>query len=155
MTSRYKPELLKFMSYTYGVEYDSDHAFSMEELLGIIPEHICRWINELLAYGNPDPSDDLRPVHHRSATLEFSKKVISSFMPSVNASWDPRVEILTLGKGHEYEIVNAFRLTEIQSFFREKIKRSWNYVRTLTILLEKMTEPSTLKFAKWLSDVIY
>ncbi|KAK1938298.1 hypothetical protein P3T76_009448 [Phytophthora citrophthora] len=104
MTSRYKPVLLKFMSYTYGVEYDSDHAFSMEELLGITPEHICRWMNEL-AYGNPDPSGDLRPVHHRSTILEFSKKAISAFMPCVNASWDP---VAARGNPTRSDAVNKF-----------------------------------------------
>ncbi|EGZ12074.1 hypothetical protein PHYSODRAFT_336540 [Phytophthora sojae] len=88
MTARYKPKLVKFMTYKNGVNYSSDHTFSMEELLDITPDHVCRWMNEL-TYGSPEPSDDMRPVHRRSSTLEFSKKAISTVMPRVNSTWDP------------------------------------------------------------------
>ncbi|KAG2845900.1 hypothetical protein PC113_g18092 [Phytophthora cactorum] len=91
MTSRYKPELVKFMSYKDGIVYDKDRVFTTEELLQIIPDHLCRWMSQQ-AYGDAEPSEEMRPVHRRSTTLEFSKKAISSFMPRINATWDPVTE---------------------------------------------------------------
>ncbi|KAE9206894.1 hypothetical protein PF005_g12839 [Phytophthora fragariae] len=88
MTARYKPELTKFMSFKDDVEYSNDRVFTPEELLRITPDHLCRWMNQQ-AYGDPDPSEVMRPVHRRSNTLEFSKKAISSFMPRINSTWDP------------------------------------------------------------------
>ncbi|KAG3231873.1 hypothetical protein PI124_g23032 [Phytophthora idaei] len=91
MTSRYKPELVKFMSYKDGIVYDKDRVFTTEELLQITPDHLCRWMSQQ-AYGDAEPSEEMRPVHRRSSTLEFSKKAISSFMPRINATWDPVTE---------------------------------------------------------------
>ncbi|KAG3128583.1 hypothetical protein PI126_g21341 [Phytophthora idaei] len=91
MTSRYKPELVKFMSYKDGIVYDKDRVFTTEELLQITPDHLCRWMSQQ-AYGDAESSEEMRPVHRRSSTLEFSKKAISSFMPRINATWDPVTE---------------------------------------------------------------
>ncbi|EGZ10710.1 hypothetical protein PHYSODRAFT_317819 [Phytophthora sojae] len=91
MTSRYKPELLTFMPFKGNVEYSSTRKFTLEELLRITPDHLSRWLNQQ-AYGDPAPTDDMRPVHRRSSTLEFTKKAISSLMPRANSTWDPVTE---------------------------------------------------------------
>lgn len=88
MTSRYKPELMRFMAFTNGVAYSGDYVFTMGELLNITPDHVCRWMNQQ-AYGDPEPDESMKPIHRRSSTLEFAKKAISSFMPRINTTWDP------------------------------------------------------------------
>ncbi|EEY64285.1 uncharacterized protein PITG_02837 [Phytophthora infestans T30-4] len=91
MTSRYKPELVKFMSYKDNVSYSKDHTFTTEALLRITPEDLCRWMNRQ-TYGDSEPSDEMRPIHRRLTTLEFTKKAISSFTPRINSAWDPLTE---------------------------------------------------------------
>ncbi|ETM48591.1 hypothetical protein L914_06878 [Phytophthora nicotianae] len=91
MTNRYKPELVKFMSCKDGVSYRKGRTFTVDELLRITPEDLCRWMNKQ-TYGDPEPSDDLRPMHRRSTTLEFTKKAILSFMPRINLTWGPVTE---------------------------------------------------------------
>ncbi|KAG2773487.1 hypothetical protein PC129_g21650 [Phytophthora cactorum] len=46
MTSRYKPELVKFMSYKDDIVYDKDRVFTTEELLQITPDYLCRWMSQ-------------------------------------------------------------------------------------------------------------
>ncbi|OWZ02107.1 hypothetical protein PHMEG_00026388 [Phytophthora megakarya] len=91
MTSRYKPELTRFMSFKDSIVYSNDYVFTMDELLRITPDHVCRWMNQQ-AYGDPEPNELMKPVHRRSSTLEFAKKAISSFMPRINTTWDPVTE---------------------------------------------------------------
>ncbi|KAE9345956.1 hypothetical protein PF008_g8514 [Phytophthora fragariae] len=91
MTARYKPELTKFTSFKDDVEYSNDCVFTPEELLRITPDRLCHWMHQQ-AYGDPEPSEVMRPVHRRSNTLEFSKKATSSFMPRINSTWDPVTE---------------------------------------------------------------
>ncbi|KAE9350895.1 hypothetical protein PR003_g5153 [Phytophthora rubi] len=76
------------MSFKDNVGYSRERMFTIAELLPITPDGLSRWINQQ-AYGDPVPTEDMRPVHRRSSTLEFSTKAISSFMPGVNATWDP------------------------------------------------------------------
>jgi len=66
MTSRYKPELTRFMSFTNGIAYRSDYVFTMGELLNITPDHVCRWMNQQ-AYGDPVPDEFMKPIHRRSS----------------------------------------------------------------------------------------
>lgn len=87
-TSRYKAELVKFMSFKDDKEYTANHEFTPADLLSITPGLLCRWMNTR-AYGDSEPSEDMRPVHLRSSTLEFAKKAISAYMPRINAPWDP------------------------------------------------------------------
>ncbi|EEY63388.1 uncharacterized protein PITG_15104 [Phytophthora infestans T30-4] len=87
-TSRYKAELVKFMSFKDDKEYTASHEFTPADLLSITPGLLCRWMNTR-AYGDSEPSEDMRPVHLRSSTLEFAKKAISAYMPRINAPWDP------------------------------------------------------------------
>eukprot|EP00644_Phytophthora_capsici_P010217 jgi/Phyca11/9792/fgenesh1_pm.PHYCAscaffold_41_\ len=89
--NRYKADLVRLMSFKDGISYGSDHTFTTEALLQITPSDVCRWMNKR-AYGDSDPTDDMKPVHARSSTLEFAKKAVSSFMPRVNTSWDPVTE---------------------------------------------------------------
>ncbi|KAL3657121.1 hypothetical protein V7S43_018033 [Phytophthora oleae] len=86
--NRYKADLVKLMSFKDGISYPGDHVFMTEALLQITPSDLCRWMNKR-ASGDSEPSEDMKPVHTRSSTLEFAKKAISSFMPRVNATWDP------------------------------------------------------------------
>ena len=39
-------------------------------------------------YGKPDPDESDRPTEGRSASIEFSKKNISYFMPNKLMKWD-------------------------------------------------------------------
>ncbi|ETN10651.1 hypothetical protein PPTG_09758 [Phytophthora nicotianae INRA-310] len=91
MTSQYKRELTRFMSFKDGVTYSNDRVFTTAELLQVTPDHLCRWMHKQ-AYGDPEPAEDMKPVHRRSSTLEFTKKALSSFMPRVHTSWDPVTE---------------------------------------------------------------
>ncbi|KAG3111076.1 hypothetical protein PI124_g5487 [Phytophthora idaei] len=51
MMSRYKPELVKFMSYKDGIVYDKDRVFTTEELLQITSDHLCHRMSQQ-AYGD-------------------------------------------------------------------------------------------------------
>ncbi|KAG6943789.1 hypothetical protein JG687_00018240 [Phytophthora cactorum] len=84
-TSRYKAELVKFMSFK-GEEV-------RQELLGITPDHRCRWMNKR-ADGDPEPNEDMRPIHTRSSPQELAKKAISPFMPRLNTKALPCHDVL-------------------------------------------------------------
>ncbi|GMF20876.1 unnamed protein product [Phytophthora lilii] len=77
---RYKAVLVEFMSFNDTQKYSEDTEFSERPLLRITPEAICRWMN-MKTFGELSPADDDKPLHARSATLEFAKKAISAFMP--------------------------------------------------------------------------
>ncbi|KAJ8550596.1 hypothetical protein ON010_g10473 [Phytophthora cinnamomi] len=85
---RYKAILAEFMSFHDGCNYTTNASFTREDLLNISPEDVCRWIN-YSAFGEPDPSDDAKPVRARSSTLEYAKKAISCFTPRLTVPWDP------------------------------------------------------------------
>ncbi|ETO84009.1 hypothetical protein F444_02053 [Phytophthora nicotianae P1976] len=72
--NRYKADLVRLMSFKDGISYGSDHTFTTEALLQITPSDVCRWMNKR-SYEDSDPTDDMKPVHARSSTLEFAKKV--------------------------------------------------------------------------------
>ncbi|KAG1713439.1 hypothetical protein DVH05_001226 [Phytophthora capsici] len=91
MTNRYKAEMRKFMSFKDNTKYSGDRVFTINELLAITPEDLCKWMNQQ-AYGDPAPSNDMRPLYRRSNSLEFTKKAISNFMPRCNITWDPVTE---------------------------------------------------------------
>ncbi|KAG2771221.1 hypothetical protein PC129_g17939 [Phytophthora cactorum] len=84
-TSRCKAELMSFKD---DKKYDVGHNFTTEELLCITPDLLYRWMNKR-AYGDPEPNEDMRPIHIRSSTLRSAKKAISAFMLRLNTTWDP------------------------------------------------------------------
>ncbi|OWZ18343.1 hypothetical protein PHMEG_0007576 [Phytophthora megakarya] len=89
MTGRYKPELLKSMSYKYSVDYDQpERLVSLDEQTGVWR---CR----------PQPRHE--PIYHRSNIFEFSKKAILSFMSRINSTWD---SILERGNPTRPDLVN-------------------------------------------------
>ncbi|ETL82682.1 hypothetical protein L917_17198 [Phytophthora nicotianae] len=59
--NRYKADLVRLMSFKDGISYGSDHTFTTEALLKITPSDVCRWMNKR-AYGDFDPTDDMKPV---------------------------------------------------------------------------------------------
>ncbi|ETP36054.1 hypothetical protein F442_15906, partial [Phytophthora nicotianae P10297] len=65
MTSQYKQELTRFMSFKDGVTYSNDRVFTTAELLQVTLDHLCRWMHKQ-AYGDPEPAEDMKPVHRRS-----------------------------------------------------------------------------------------
>jgi hypothetical protein len=85
---RYKAVLAEFMSFLDASKYDESVEFSKNRLLGITPDDVCRWMN-VRAFGEPEPSDEMKPLYARSTTLEFAKKAVSSFMPRIRVVWDP------------------------------------------------------------------
>eukprot|EP00644_Phytophthora_capsici_P019495 jgi/Phyca11/133140/e_gw1.332.4.1 len=84
--SRYKPALA-FVPLKDGVNYFADMNVSKQTRLNITPEQLCRWMNHR-AYGNDQHTQDIKPTHARSSTLEFHKKAISPFMPRLTIPWD-------------------------------------------------------------------
>ena len=48
------------MSYLDGVEYESSHKFSREQIIELTPEDIMRWMNYMV-YDNEDPPEDASP----------------------------------------------------------------------------------------------
>ncbi|EEY68656.1 uncharacterized protein PITG_18596 [Phytophthora infestans T30-4] len=145
MTSRYKPELMRFMAFTNGVAYSSDYVFTMSELLNITPEHVCRWMNQQ-AYGDPEPDESMKPIHRRSSTLEFAKKAISSFMTRINTTWDP---VNKRGNPTRSDAVNKL-IKKVKKFevrregAESKARRAVEFAEFLNLLL--------LVRARWKSD---
>ncbi|OWZ18461.1 LOW QUALITY PROTEIN: hypothetical protein PHMEG_0007446 [Phytophthora megakarya] len=91
MTSRYKPELTRFKSFKDGIAYSSNYVFTIDEVLRITPDDLCRWMNQQ-AYGDPEPNELMKHFHRRLSTLEFAKKAISSSIPRVYTTCDPVTE---------------------------------------------------------------
>jgi hypothetical protein len=111
---RYAAILREFMSYKDGTAYAGSRSFTEEELLLTKPSDICRWM-KFKAYGDPAPTEDMRPVHARSSTLKFNKKALSFFMPRQSIPWDP---ILQRGNpsraGEVNKLIKAVLLSEVR-----------------------------------------
>ncbi|EEY56189.1 uncharacterized protein PITG_08983 [Phytophthora infestans T30-4] len=67
MTSQYNRELTRFMSFKDGVTYSNDRVFTTAELLQVTPGHLCHWMHQQ-AYGDPEPTEDMKPVYWHSMT---------------------------------------------------------------------------------------
>ncbi|KAG6942975.1 hypothetical protein JG688_00017835 [Phytophthora aleatoria] len=93
ITSRYKAELVKLVLFKDDKKDDVGRNVTTEELLCITPDLLCRWTNKR-AYGDPEPNEDMRPIHIRSSTLEIAKKAISAFMPRLNTKALPSHDVL-------------------------------------------------------------
>ena len=87
LKEQYKRDLISFMSFRDGIEYDRNHEFTMEALGNITPVEIVRWMC-LKVYGNPDPGIDENPTEGRSASLQYYKKALSFFMPNKLIPWN-------------------------------------------------------------------
>jgi hypothetical protein len=83
----YQKIFITFMSFTNGLDYDNNHAFSLEELGAITPAIIRRWMC-YKAYGKAEVEPGDLPRLCRSASLEMFKKSISWYMPNRIATWD-------------------------------------------------------------------
>lgn len=108
-TKLYRFYFLKFMSYLKfenetSYQNDPEHEFTQDELLQIKPGDLCRYLS-FKCYGTPDPTENDKPDHARSSTLEYIKKAISHFMPRKAIQWDPVVE---RGNPTRSEEVHAF-----------------------------------------------
>ena len=59
----------------------------MEELVTIMPQDVCRYLN-FKAYGKEYPDESDLPTKGRSNFLKAIKKKLSYFMPRKNTVWD-------------------------------------------------------------------
>ena len=87
----YKAVLREFMAYHNGRQdnnpYADDHEFTVQELSGLKPEDIYKWM-AMKAYHMEDPGPDDQPLYGRASSLEYYKKAISYFMPNRIMSWN-------------------------------------------------------------------
>jgi len=100
---RFKSIMCELMAFKAGHAFPAHSRFSQETLLEVAPEDVCHWMNSR-AFGEPEPSDDAKPVNARASTLEYAKKAISSFIPRRTLQWDP---IRKEGNPTRSEYVNA------------------------------------------------
>ncbi|ETP37033.1 hypothetical protein F442_15121, partial [Phytophthora nicotianae P10297] len=107
-TSRYRAELVKLMSFKDDKTYDASHSFTAEKLISITPTLVCHWMNKR-AYGDPEPNEDIRPIHVRSS---IAKKAVSAFMPRLNKTWDP---VTKQGKPTRSDDVNKLIKCRVKS----------------------------------------
>ncbi|KAG2786672.1 hypothetical protein PC129_g11095 [Phytophthora cactorum] len=114
-TSRYKAELVKLVSFKDDKKDDVGRNVTTEELLCITPDLLCRWMNKR-AYGDPEPNEDMIPIHTRSSTLEIAKKAISAFMPRLNTKALPSHDVLqpttTLSSAQSPARISVARLSK-------------------------------------------
>ena len=71
-SDRYKPILLKFMSYRDQQDYPKDKQFTVDELRHVTPDEIFQYIKFQTYHGNIDADiNQARPTGCRCNTLEF------------------------------------------------------------------------------------
>ena len=81
----YHNTLCDFMEYRNKAIYPSNKTFTQMELLQIQPEDIYKWF-AYRAYGTETPGEEDTPFL-RVASLAYSKKAISFWMPNNNQPW--------------------------------------------------------------------
>ena len=81
LPEKYKPYLVRFISFKHGRVYDVNQDFSNIELDSFTPQQLVRYMR-LKGYGTPDPPPHANPTEGRAPTLLFIKKIISFFMPN-------------------------------------------------------------------------
>ena len=86
---QYRPHLVHLWNFCHNTQYGKDHTFTKDELLTITPELIYSFCANKV-YGKPNPTEEDNPTKGRSASIEFTKKAISFFMPNRLAHWDVR-----------------------------------------------------------------
>ena len=82
----YRAELKRFMAFL-GREGELDTTFSPNQLLGVMPNDVARYLNQK-AFRTEEPTDEDLPIYARSNTLKAMKKQLSVFMPRQNIQWD-------------------------------------------------------------------
>ena len=89
--TRYKKCLVELHNHAFQTNLTTQHEFTPEELFPLRPEHVyAHFANK--AYGTPTPSEEDHPTECISASLEFGKKAISSFMPNRPIAWNAQSE---------------------------------------------------------------
>jgi len=83
----YKRYLVEFMTFRDDVAYESDYAFTNQQLSEIQPEELVEWMS-MKAFGVRNPGPDDNPTLGRSSSLEQYKKAISFFMPNKLTPWN-------------------------------------------------------------------
>jgi len=86
----YKRYLVEFMTFRDDVAYESDYAFTNQQLSEIQPEELVEWMS-MKAFGVRNPGPDDNPTLGRSSSLEQYKKAISFFMPNKLTLWNVMV----------------------------------------------------------------
>jgi hypothetical protein len=83
----YQPYIVLFMSFTHNRTYYPRNAeFTKQQLLAIKPHHIKKWLNKL-AYNTSTATDNDRPVHKHSGSLEKVKQADSFFHRNKRVPW--------------------------------------------------------------------
>ena len=75
------------MAHRDGQNYYKDHEFTQQELAGITPMELTRWMC-LKVYGKEEPHPDDNPIEGHSNSILYWKKAISFFMPNCQTGWD-------------------------------------------------------------------
>ena len=89
------------------MNHDKDHVFTQEELLGLTPEHLVRYMS-MKVFGVPEPEEDANPMEGRSSSLEYYKKAVSYFMPNKLMTWDVQT-----GRGNPTCLVKVNELIKL------------------------------------------
>jgi len=90
---RYYTVLRDFMAHFHSRAeiYPPNHEFTQDELSGVTPQDIIKWMNVKL-YNKENPEEEDRPLNGSHHTLDYYKKSISYFMPSKEISWNPALK---------------------------------------------------------------
>jgi hypothetical protein len=111
---RYEGCLRELMSHFHNRvdrPYDRSHQFTAEQLNGLKPVDIYKWMC-LKAYGKEDPGPDDNPTYGRASSLEYYKKAISHFMPNKLMAWN----VIS-------QVGNPTRSTEVNSLIKAVRKK--------------------------------
>jgi hypothetical protein len=106
----YKPYLVKMMNYLDDPDppYTNKTVFSVEQLSAVTADDFIRHVN-IKVYGVAEPpADHTFAPQHRTSTVEYMKKAISSYMPNRLMPWN---EISLVG--------NPTRCTKIVDFLKK------------------------------------
>mmetsp|Transcript_26866 Transcript_26866/g.38107 ORF Transcript_26866/g.38107 Transcript_26866/m.38107 type:complete len:262 (+) Transcript_26866:298-1083(+) len=85
--TRYKPTLVKLMSFLDNVQYEKNHIFTAEQLGALTPNDVLRWMN-VQTFGIPNPALDANRTLAWSNTIKYWKKALSHFMPNRLMPWN-------------------------------------------------------------------
>ena len=81
--------MVDFMGFYHGVVYTMDRRFEEDELFGVQPLNITRWMKaRLFGSDNIGGSNVDKTLLIRSSTLKVMKKAISWYMPNRLATWN-------------------------------------------------------------------
>jgi hypothetical protein len=92
--------------------YPLNQTFTREELNELTPTIIKRWLCDR-AYGDPNPTPDMRPTV-RATLLEQMKKAVSFHMPDNRRAWAPGYGGNPTMSRAVNELINAVKLAEVR-----------------------------------------